>query len=122
MGARYLSNDTEINASDSAYNRCVALQYKSPMDHSRSSENASAPIAARVWQLASVFLPPRLSTNALQDGSQDLNSRYGCTMPEGGDLCGVIYDTSESFNEFKTISSVKIGTVGVGLIPAVKGS
>lgn len=53
-----------------------------------------------------------------QDGSLELDSRYGCTEPfesdifdsrDAADTCGVIYELSASSDEALTIASVKIG-------------
>lgn len=55
----------------------------------------------------------------LQDGSFELDSRYGCTEPFGSspdDSCGVFYELSTSSDEKSTIASVKIGGETCGTI------
>lgn len=64
------------------------------------------------------LVAPPLRFAFLQDGSLQLDSRYGCTEPflstpddarDAMDTCGVFYYLSTSYSETSTIASVKIG-------------
>lgn len=83
----------------------------------------------RLWITPSIklLLQPALAAdykhhqpNLKQDGSLELDSRYGCTQPffemesdddymPGPDVCGVSYDIAESYLTPSTVASVKIG-------------
>lgn len=65
-----------------------------------------------------------LLVHTIQDGSLELESRYGCTQPsmkeedddydQALNTCGVAYDIAESYDTPSTLAAVKIGVLWIG--------
>lgn len=74
-----------------------------------------------VWSTKSVSVrcPTPTAKTFLQDGSLDLNSRYGCTQPEFSDetdpldlgYCGVMYQLDSTYSDMFALGGARLGQI-----------